>query len=135
MTHTKLITRKIFLVGMLFLLIVVFYQLLAPHVSYAGLGAASDAKNGLKQTNTTLSNTAESDLGSIVVPVINILSTIVGALSVIMVIVGGFRYVVSAGDPTRAKSARSTIIYALVGISVVVFAQTIVKYVVNKIIV
>lgn len=67
-----------------------------------------------------------------VVNVINILSMVGGALAVIMLIVGGMRYVISAGNPEATKSARSTIIYALVGLVIIAVAQIIVQFVLNK---
>ncbi|HET7630579.1 MAG TPA: hypothetical protein VFK03_04360, partial [Candidatus Saccharimonadales bacterium] len=53
---------------------------------------------------------------SIFKTVTNILLFLVGAISVIMLIVGGIRYVVSAGDQTQVTAAKNTILYAIVGI-------------------
>jgi heme O synthase-like polyprenyltransferase len=57
----------------------------------------------------------------------------VGILSVLVIIISGIRYVTSAGDPGRAKSARQTLTYALIGTMVAVFAYAIVSYLVGKI--
>lgn len=75
----------------------------------------------------------EAGIGRIVQAVINILSVIVGAISVIMIIIGGLRYVISNGDPGATTSARQTIIYALVGLAVVIMAQAIVGFVIGRI--
>lgn len=64
--------------------------------------------------------------------VINILSLVGGALAVIMLIVGGLRYVLSAGNPETTKAAKNTIIYALVGLVIIAVAQIIVQFVLNK---
>ena len=64
--------------------------------------------------------------------VLNILSLIVGIATVTVIIIGGFKFVTSGSDPAGAKSARETIVYALIGIVIVVFAQTIVAFVLNK---
>ena len=47
----------------------------------------------------------------------------VGILSVIFLIIGGFRYTFSGGDPNNVKKAKETIIYAVIGlvISLLVF--------------
>lgn len=63
---------------------------------------------------------------------INLFSLIVGITAVIMVIIGGFKYVTSSGDSARVSSAKDTILYAIVGLVVVAMAQVIVKFVLNK---
>lgn len=61
--------------------------------------------------------------------VINILFYLAGALSIIFIIIGGLMYIFSAGNPDTAKKARTTIIYALVGLAVTVLAYLIVTVV------
>ena len=65
--------------------------------------------------------------------IIDFLSVIVGIICVIMIIIGGFRYVTAGGDSNNLTSARNTIIYALVGLIIVAFAQLIVKLVLTRI--
>ena len=48
-----------------------------------------------------------------------------------MMVVGGLKYVISAGDPSQLKTARETIIYAVVGLVVAMLAFAIVKFVVK----
>jgi len=62
----------------------------------------------------------------------NTLIFIVGAISVIMVIVGGLRYVLSNGDSAGLKSAKDTIMYALIGVAVAVFAYALVAFVISR---
>lgn len=76
-------------------------------------------------------STSDSKLTSIIATVINWFSWIVGAVSVIMIIYGGFRYVTSAGDSSKITAARQTIMYALVGLVVVALSQLLVKFVLN----
>lgn len=64
--------------------------------------------------------------------VINILSIIIGIVSVLMIMFGGFRYITSAGDSNGISSAKNTIIYAIVGLIIAFFAQVIVQFVLNK---
>lgn len=61
--------------------------------------------------------------------IVDILSTIVGIVAVIMIIIGGFKYITSAGDSNNVASAKNTIIYALVGLIIVALAQVIVRFV------
>jgi hypothetical protein len=72
-------------------------------------------------------------LSSVVKVIVNILSLIVGIVAVIMIIVGGFRYVTSGGDSNNITSAKNTILYAIVGLVVVALAQFIVQFVVAKV--
>jgi len=64
--------------------------------------------------------------------VINIISFIAGFAAVIMIIVGGIKYVTSGGDSSATASAKNTIIYAIVGLVVVAMAQIIVRFVLDK---
>jgi cytochrome bd-type quinol oxidase subunit 2 len=70
-------------------------------------------------------------LTSLIKTIINLITIIVGIVSVIMIIVGGLKYITSAGDSNKATSAKNTIVYAVIGLVVVAFAQIIVRFVVN----
>src|SRR5205809_721108 len=48
----------------------------------------------------------------------NLLLFIIGAISVIMIIIGGIRYVTSSGDQTAVTAAKNTILYAIIGVVV-----------------
>ncbi len=61
----------------------------------------------------------------------NILVFLVGAVSVIMLIIGGFRYVVSGGDSSGVESAKNTILYAIVGIVVAFLSYAAVNFVIG----
>ena len=63
----------------------------------------------------------------------NTLIFIVGAVSVLMIIIGGLRYVLSAGDPSSTKSAKDTVLYAVVGVIVALLAFAIVNFVLANI--
>lgn len=63
--------------------------------------------------------------------VVNTLIFVVGAISVIMIIIGGLRYTLSGGDSAGIKSAKDTILYAIVGIVVAVIAFAIVNFVIS----
>lgn len=62
----------------------------------------------------------------------NILSLVVGIVSVFVLIVGGIRYILSEGDPTRVSSARNGIIHAIIGLIIVAVAQSLVVFVLNR---
>ena len=75
---------------------------------------------------------ADNDLSGTIKTVVNILSAIVGVAAVIMVIVGGFRYVTSGGDSAGISSAKNTILYALIGLIIAALAQVIVRFVLGR---
>ncbi len=58
----------------------------------------------------------------------NLLLFVVGALSVVMVIVGGLRYVVSGGNSASVTAAKNTILYAIVGVIVAFLAYAAVNF-------
>ena len=65
--------------------------------------------------------------GCIVSRVIETLLFIIGAAAVIMLIVGGIRYVVSSGDQNAVTGAKNTILYAVIGLVVAFLAFAIVR--------
>lgn len=64
---------------------------------------------------------------------INILSFIIGVAAVIGIVVSGIRLMTSGGDSQAVASARSGLVYSLVGIAVVALAQLLVAYVLGKV--
>lgn len=64
--------------------------------------------------------------------VTNILLFLIGAIAVIMLIIGGIRYVVSGGDQAQVTSAKNTILYAIVGIVVAFLAYAAVRFVTEQ---
>lgn len=79
------------------------------------------------------SGQGDGSFSSIIKKVIDIFSIVVGAVSVIMVIIGGFRYIVSAGDSNGVSGAKNTILYAVIGLVIVLFAQIIVRFVLTNV--
>ena len=62
----------------------------------------------------------------------NVLLFILGAISVIMIIIGGLRYVVSGGNATAVTAAKNTILYAIVGVIVALLAYAIINFVLSS---
>lgn len=57
---------------------------------------------------------------------------ILGAAAVLMVVIGAFNFINSEGDPQKAERARSTIIYALIGLVVAITAEALVAFVLGR---
>jgi hypothetical protein len=75
---------------------------------------------------------ATTRINNIVHTIVNLLSAVVGVVAVIMIIVGGLRYVTSGGNDTSVTSAKNTILYAVIGLVVVALAQIIVRFTLSK---
>ena len=63
--------------------------------------------------------------------VINVLLYVIGAVAVIMIVIGGIRYTISNGDSGQITSAKNTILYAVIGLVVALLAYAIVNFVVD----
>lgn len=55
-----------------------------------------------------------------------------GIVAVLVIIIGGIRYATSGGDPNGVKSAKNTILYAVVGLVVVIMASAITQFVIQS---
>lgn len=105
----------------------------ANHAAALFSGAENQACAGvnLSDSDTTCANSTSS-VNSLVSTVIEILSWLIGVLSIIMVIFGGFRFITSGGDSAATTSARNTIFYALIGLALAILAQLLVHFVLNR---
>ncbi|HUD06032.1 MAG TPA: pilin [Candidatus Saccharimonadales bacterium] len=110
-------------------------------VSFMPFAHASAQVNGVKDVCTGIgeaggsgggcSGTAGVSLGNTLRNVISVMSILIGVIAVIMIIVGGFKYVTSGGESNRINSAKNTIIYALVGLVIAALAQVLVHFVLH----
>lgn len=63
----------------------------------------------------------------------NTILYVVGVISVIMLVWGGLRYILSGGDNKKVTDAKNTILYAIIGLIIAVLAFAIVNFVLNAI--
>lgn len=121
--------------------------LMAPSLMFAGESyAANGCNNNVVSAinsgiNATHSNTGGAACGTsgvqtgikkVVGLVISVFSYVVGAISVIMIIYAGFRYVTSGGNSEGTTGARNTLIFAVIGLVVAILAQLVVHLVLNS---
>ena len=52
-----------------------------------------------------------------------------GIIAVIMLIIGGIKYVLSGGDSKKVTDAKNTVLYAIIGLVIAVFSYAIVNFV------
>lgn len=86
----------------------------------------ADAARGTDQTADLFGSTG------IFRTITNVLLFVLGAISVIMIIIGGLRYVISGGNATAVTAAKNTILYAIVGVIVALLAYAIINFVLNS---
>ena len=68
----------------------------------------------------------ETDKNNAVLKVMQTVLAALGSIAVLMIVIGGIRFVTSQGDPNGVKSAKNTILYAVIGIVVALLASGIV---------
>jgi len=123
-----LISRKLILAAL------AFAVLLVASSSHVMAQTAADVCLGVAAAGATCSEgSTGTTVNTVVGLVVNILSVLVGIAAVIMIIIGGFKYVTSAGDSSNVKSAKDTIIYAIIGLVVVAMAQMITGFVLDRV--
>ena len=88
--------------------------------------------NGLNSVNTGDGPTNLTGEGGVFTTIVNVLLFIIGAVSVIMLIYGGIRYTTSGGNANSVTAAKNTIMYAIVGLVIAIFAFAIVNFVVDQ---
>jgi hypothetical protein len=126
--HLMILAASVFMLG-------------APLALAGTAGAANIQSNLCNGSNFTISSgtggscAKGGDISSVnktLTKAVNIISAVVGVIAVIMIIVGGFKYITSGGDQNKIASAKSTLIYAIIGLVIVALAQIIVHFVINQ---
>jgi beta-lactamase regulating signal transducer with metallopeptidase domain len=137
----RLIMNKILLmVGMALIGLMVSFAQFAPIA--AAQDVTQDIENGLcsganlqitsSPTNCQANSDALDKVSRIIRRIVNLLSVIVGVVAVIMIIVGGLRYVTSGGSDSSVTGAKNTILYAIIGLIIVALAQVLVHFVLSN---
>ncbi len=66
---------------------------------------------------------------STVTRVLQYIFVIIGAISVLIIVIADIRYMISTGDPQKTATAKSTIIYAVVGLIISLSAFAIIQFI------
>ena len=101
-------------------------------VGFADVTSAYSLQEGVNMARGDGQPTDLFGSGGVLTTVTNTLLFVIGALSVIMIIVGGLRYVVSGGNSTNVTAAKNTILYALVGVVIAFLAYAAVNFVLTN---
>jgi hypothetical protein len=107
-------------------------SVITPSAAAAGVDASKKAICEGAGLDSAECNGKDNGLSKVISNIVNVLSVIIGVVAVIMVIISGLRYITSGGDATKLSGAKSTLIYALVGLVIVALAQVIVHFVLAR---
>jgi hypothetical protein len=70
----------------------------------------------------------------ILLKVVNLILIMTAVASVIMIMIGGLRYILSAGDANKVSGAKDQILYAIIGLIVSLMARGILLFIINRVI-
>jgi hypothetical protein len=123
----------------IFVLLVIFTSLTMPVMVFAqGTAQGVTMEDSLRPqyaTNFSLnpnSTSSRAAVGNIVLQLIaGSLIYAAGPVAVLMIAIGGFRYVISHGDQTQMESAKKTITWAIIGLIVIIFSYAIVTNIIK----
>lgn len=119
------------LVSLLFAVGLFFF---GPSTAVAQSGIVTNLDFGAELTDPTADPaSAEDQVAGIISTIVNLFSLVVGVVAVIMIIIGGLKYITSGGDSGNVTGAKNTILYAIIGLVVVALSQVIVRFVIEQI--
>ena len=122
---TKILTAGMLMVGLL--------GVFTPVVSAAnGINICSKENGSDNSVYCQNKDSGGAQVGGIIKTIVEVLLIAVGAISIIMIVIGGIMFALSSGDAQKAAKARNTVLYAVVGLAVSLFASAIVNFVFNR---
>jgi len=129
----SIVTSLVFAV----LLVMVPASALAAPQPFGGIDC-SEAPNSAVCKENTNKNPLTGNNG-LLIKITNIIAYFAGAIAVVMILVGSFRFITAGSDVSKSgnpdndvENARGTIVNALIGLAVIILARTIINYVVTR---
>jgi len=111
---------------LVFLLILAVFGITTP--VYAESGVFSDMVEGLETFNKE-AGLPKSDLNTMAATIIKSVLSFLGIFALIIVMYGGFLWMVSGSNEDRKKAAKGTFVNGIIGLIIILLAYTIVSYV------
>lgn len=109
--------------------------LLAPATVFAGAGSTDDPfglgeiQGDSGQNNLNLGS---NDLISTVTSIINVALGLLGIVAVVIILIGGFRWMTAAGREDQIDKAKQTIFAGIIGLAIIMSAWAIATFVVSN---
>ncbi len=82
-------------------------------------------------TSKVCTASGKDNVAGLIANIISVLLYFIGAAAVIMIVIGGIKYVTSQGDANNMQSAKNTILYSVLGLIAAIAAQALVAFVVE----
>lgn len=89
--------------------------------------------NSISECNIAEDHAGSSNLMGTINTIISVVLGVLGILAVAYIIYGGFMFTTAAGDATKTKKARETIMYGVIGLVVALLAFAIVNFVLTSV--
>lgn len=126
------------MVARFFLSLAMFLGMVAPLPAFAATdpyGSLNCTTAGDSAICKTKGQTADPITGQngILYKVTNVVAFVAGAAAVLFIIFSGIQYITAQGDPSQISSAKQSLIYAAVGLVMIVLARQIITFVLSKI--
>jgi hypothetical protein len=127
----KYIKQKLAIVLPMLLLFIFSGQALVPAGAFA-CGSSTGSSTAQVQyavgSQTGNKDCSGSGVAKAIAAAVDVLSIIIGGAAVIMILVSGLRYITSNGDSAKVSNAKTTLIYALIGVAIAGLAQFLVHF-------
>ena len=95
------------------------------------MALGSGVMEGIEAAKTSDMPASLDGTGGVIDNVTSTILYVLGFLAVIMLIIGGVKYALSAGDAKAVTDAKNTILYALIGLVIAILSYAIVKFVIG----
>lgn len=82
-------------------------------------------------SSRTSTNPISGDDG-ILLQITRLVAFIGGVAAVIIIMIGGIKFITSGGDPNKISSAKNTVLYAMIGLAVIVLAASLISFIVSR---
>jgi hypothetical protein len=102
-------------------------------LNFIKLAAVTIGPDGTVSGGSGFADPNKVTIGSALSKGVSVFMFVIGALSLIMVLVGALRYVLSGGNPQATKEAKDTILYAVVGLVIAIVSLAIIRFVTGSI--
>lgn len=134
--------KQLLIVGVIMFTALLGIQLFTPHSAVRAIDdplkksctLTEDADSRFCQNVNEGSKPILSGKNSLLMNIAQTIVFLTAGISVVMVVIGGFKYVTSNGDSGGVKSAKDTILYAVIGLFIAISAQAIVSLVLSRLV-
>lgn len=93
----------------------------------------SEAINQAANANGVCETPGPVQLVILITNLVKVALTLVGTVALLFLIIGGFYYITSAGNPDNVGKAKQTILYSIIGLILAIVSYAIINFIINQI--